>query len=100
AFVRLKNTVEYDLGLIEESIELRPHQVMTELELGRIDIVVIGARHNELAELNQALLRKRMRLQVGIDALHANQLLSHVLESLEHAAAGLMRGIEEGHAGL
>ena len=50
--------------------------------------------------LCQALLRQRVGLQIGIDALHADQLAGHELEGFEHAPPRLLGGIEERDAGL
>ena len=54
----------------------------------------------EHAKLARALRGERVRLQVGIDALHANQLGVHELEGLEQPARGLLGGVEEGDGGL
>ena len=98
--VGLRVAIEQHVGGVEEAEELRLDQVVAELKLGWVNGVVIGARGDELAELRQALLRHRVGLQIGVDALDAEQLAGHCLEGLEHAAARLMGGVEEAHARL
>ncbi len=73
---------------------------MAKLQLRRVDRVVIGARHDELAQLHQPLLRQRVGLQEWIDAGDAYHLAGQDLEGFEHAARGLLGCVQEFDARL
>ena len=93
--VGLGIAVEQGLGLVEKAEQLGLHHVVAKLQLRRVDRVVIGARHDELAQLHQALLRQRVGLQEWIDAGDAHHLAGQGLEGFEHAARGLLGCVEE-----
>ena len=89
------------VGPVEEAGQLRPHHVVTQLQLGRILAVPIGARLGDRGERGDAFGRHRMGLQIGIDVARIEQrFVGQALEQFDHALRRLAGGVEEFHAGM
>ena len=99
-FVVWRITVEGRLGVIEKAVELGLHQIVPHLQRRRILDLVIGALLGEQAELRDTLWGQGMRLEVGVDALHADQLRVHEFQRFEQALRRLLGCVQKSDGGL
>ncbi len=84
---------------VREREELRAHHVVAKLQLGRILLVVIGTLLREVFEVQNALARHRMALQVRIDLVrNEHRIARETIEGFQHAARRLLCRLEEFHS--
>ena len=93
--------VERRLQRQDMAVELGPHHVVPELQLGGILGIGVGACLHPVAQLVDAGRRHRMAAHERVDVLGRPELLlGETLEGREHAAPRLPGGLEEAQAGL
>ena len=99
ADVGLRVAAQNFVGPVHETVQLRPHHVVPELQLRRVFLIpVLGVR--EIGQRGHALLRHRMVLRVRIDEFRfEHRLVGEALERVIHALGRLPGHGQEAHAG-